>query len=105
MRPRGEIREAMADAFLRLVLERGLVVDGVAVDGVTSREAATAARVGFDLARRTTENMLQAGELVRVGRVKPAGSQHWSGLYAPASFAAPAPERASPPMFAPLASA
>jgi hypothetical protein len=105
MRPRGEIRDAMASAFLRLVTERGLVVDGVAVDGVTCREASAVAQVGFALGRRTVENMLQAGELVRVGRVKPAGSQHWSGLYAPAAFAPCDPEPASPPTFAPTARA
>lgn len=102
MRPRGEIRAAIAQAFEHLVHERGLVVDGEAVDGVTWRDAAAHAQVGFDAARRAVENMVQAGELVKLGRHKPAGCQHWSGLYVPAPLA-PAPAPISPPIFAPSA--
>ena len=83
MRPRGEIRAALAAAFRRLVQERGLVVDGQAVDGVSWRDAAISAQVGFEAAQRTVENMVRAGELVRVSASKRAGSQHWEGLYAP----------------------
>ncbi|KQV85450.1 hypothetical protein [Rhizobacter sp. Root1221] len=86
MRPRGEIRDALAQAFIRLLSDRGLLVEGVAVDGVSVRESAAAAQVGFDAARRTVENMVRAGQLVRISSVKRAGSQHWEGLYAPAEF-------------------
>lgn len=86
MRPRGEIRAAMADAFAVLLRERGLLVEGVAVDGVSCRDAAAVAQVGFDAARRTVENMVRAGELVRISSVKRAGSQHWEGLYVPANL-------------------
>ena len=36
------------------------------------------------LVRRTVENMVQAGDLVRVGSQKPAGSRVYSALYEPA---------------------
>jgi len=89
MRPRGEIREAIAQAIEQLIVERGFVVDGVAVDGVTWRDAAERAQVGFDMAQRTVENMVRAEQLVRISSTKRAGSQHWEGLYAPATLRKP----------------
>ena len=88
MRPRGEVRAALAGAFERLVRERGLVAEGTAVDGVPWRDAAMAAQVGFEAARETVKNMTRAGELVRVGAKKAAGTNRWEGLYAPAVLAA-----------------
>lgn len=72
MRPRGEIREALASAVAQLVPEVG---------PVNYLQAAQAARVGFDAAQRTLENMARAGELVRAGKHKPPGSPHWHNLY------------------------
>jgi len=85
MRPRGEIRDALAAAFLVLVRERGLLVDGVAVDGVPVRDAAARALVGYGAALRAVDNMTRAGQLVRVSSQKLPGARHWSGLYAVAT--------------------
>lgn len=85
-RPAGEIRQALAEAAVQLVTERGLVVDGVAVDGVTWRDMAAAAQVGWDTARRTVCNMARAGDLARIGQHRPAGSRRWMAVYAPAQL-------------------
>jgi hypothetical protein len=53
-RPRGEIRFALAQAY--------------ACSGPTTwRTAAQLSQVGYEAARRTTENMVRAGELQRCG--------------------------------------
>lgn len=62
MRPRGEIRAALASA-----------VQQTGGSGITWREAAVHAGVGFDAARMTFENMARAGELVPVGAERAAG--------------------------------
>lgn len=93
-RPAGEIRQALADAVIRLVVDRGLVVDGVAVDGVTWRDMAAAAQVGFDSARRTVDNMARAKQLRRLGSRKAAGSSHWEAVYAPADLMPSSPPAA-----------
>jgi hypothetical protein len=61
MRPRGEVREKLAEAARALVAERQTPV--------TWRDLAEHACVGYDLARRTVTNMASAGELERVGTV------------------------------------
>jgi hypothetical protein len=73
MRPRGEVREKLAEAARALAAER---------NAVTWRELAEHACVGYDLARRTVVNMARAGELERVGTV-PTGRRP-EVTYAPA---------------------
>ena len=85
-RPQGEVRRALAEAACRLLARRELVVDGTAVDGVTWKDMAAEAQVGWDVARRTVCNMARAGELSRLGAVKSAGSERWMSIYAPATL-------------------
>lgn len=73
-RPRGEVRQALADAAQRLYPLR---------DAVSSRELAEAAQVGYELARLTVKDMVRAGELVRVSSAHAPG-ERWHGLYVPA---------------------
>jgi len=86
-RPQGEIRQALASAVERLVRERGLVVDGRAVDGITYVDAAKAALVGFNSARVTLNNMSRAGEVAIIGRQRAANTPHWLAVYVPADLA------------------
>lgn len=91
MRPQGIIRRVLREAAARLADERGgatwrqiascaeLRVDGAAIAGESVQRG-----VAPGVARQTIKNMVHAGELVEVGREKPAGSAHWSALYAPA---------------------
>jgi len=67
MRPRGEIRQAIAAAA-----EQG---------PGTWRDFAERARVGYEAAQRTVENMARAGQLVPAGTAKRAHSNHWMCLY------------------------
>lgn len=76
-RPRGEVRQALADAIARLHAERG---------AVSGREMAEAAQVGYEVARETIKDMRRAGELIAAGSVRQAG-QRWHTLYEPASAA------------------
>ena len=78
-RPRGEVRQALADAAQRLYPLR---------DAVSARELAEAAQVGYEVARETLKDMVRAGELVRAGSAKVPG-QRWHGLYEPASASVP----------------
>ena len=80
-RPAGEIRQAMWGAALQLHAERG---------SFTHAQLAERALVGYDVARVTCKNMAAAGELVRVGRDKPAGARVWMTLFEPADPAAQA---------------
>ena len=79
MRPAGEIRAALRSAFA----ERG---------HATWREVLPAcpvnahARSEVMLVRRTVENMVQAGELVRAGAAKTAGSRAWRAVYELAAY-------------------
>ncbi len=57
MRPRGEIRLALAEAVQRLVEPGG---------GANYRAIAEAAQVGYDAAQETLRNMARAGELAVV---------------------------------------
>lgn len=93
-RPQGEVRQVLAVAAVQLLAERGLVVDGVAVDGLTWREMSAAAQVGREVARRTVSNMARAGELCRIGARKQAGRRHWEAIYAPADLVPSSPPAA-----------
>lgn len=75
MRPRGEVREALAAAITRLHAEQG---------AVTCRTLAQAANVGLDKARETIRAMAAAGEVVQVGVARTPG-QPWCALYEPAA--------------------
>lgn len=74
-RPRGEIRLALGQAAQALHQECG---------AFTWVQVAERAQVGYAFARRHVDNMARAGELVRVGHDKPAGSRVWMTLYEPA---------------------
>ena len=74
-RPRGEIRLALCQAAQALHQECG---------AFTWVQVAERAQVGYSFARRHVDNMARAGELVRVGHDKPAGSRVWMTLYEPA---------------------
>jgi hypothetical protein len=76
-RPRGEERQALAKAVRDLVQEVG---------PVTFVQAAERAQVGYAVARVTMRDMASAGELVRCGKDKPAGSRHWLTLFEPAEI-------------------
>lgn len=73
-RPRGEIRNALVQAFERL-------------EEATIREVAPAAGINpaspseYRMVVRTVSSMVQCGELMRCGRFKPAGSRAWQGIY------------------------
>jgi hypothetical protein len=67
MRPAGDIRRALTDAAQALAAEHG---PGARM---TWRELASRARVGTRAARHTVNNMVRAGELVRVGPVPTPG--------------------------------
>lgn len=74
-RPRGEIRLALCQAAQALHQECG---------AFTWVQVAERAQVGYTFARETVKNMASAGDLVRVGKDKPAGSRVWMTLYEPA---------------------
>lgn len=73
MRPRGEVRQALAQAAMQ-----------VAGQGATWRALAHRAAVGLDAARRTVDNMLAAGELTVIGQARVPGVCRPLNLYAPA---------------------
>lgn len=75
MRPRGEIRQALQMAALVLVERYG---------GVTWRQLAQHAQVGYEAARGTVKNMVRAGELQVVGQATMPRSRRPMALYAPA---------------------
>lgn len=75
-RPRGEIRQALSLAAQALHQECG---------AFTWVQVAEKAQVGYAAARVNVDNMARAGELVRVGRAKPAESRVWMTLFEPAS--------------------
>ncbi len=74
MRPRGEIRQALADAAERLHEQLG---------PVTWRDMAAAACVGFAAAKATARNMEAAGELAVQGTKRVPGVCRPMKLYAP----------------------
>lgn len=65
MRPRGEIRQALAGAV------RDLVSGGR--PSVCFRDAAAVAQVGYDAARSTMREMARAGELTVLGTTRVEG--------------------------------
>lgn len=74
MRPPGEIREALRSAFA----VRGHATWAEVLPAVPVNLAAPSE---VRLVRRTVENMVQAGELVRSGASKCAGSRVWRAVY------------------------
>jgi hypothetical protein len=73
MRPRGEIRQALASAAEYLVRERG---------HFTYKDAAATAQVAFEKARLTVKDMVSAGELAVVGQTRAPGVSKPLNLYA-----------------------
>lgn len=73
MRPRGEVRQAVAVAAGTLVQQRGCF---------TGREVAHCAQVAFEKARLTLKDMVQAGELVVIGQARAPGVCKPLNLYA-----------------------
>lgn len=67
MRPRGEIRAALSAAALTLCPVPEAMGTTDAEVGVTYLDLAATAKVGFEVARTTTKDMVKAGELVPVG--------------------------------------
>lgn len=83
---RGEIREALVAAYSQVgAASWREVLPHVPVNSSSPAEVT--------LVRRTVENMARAGELVRCGEEKPAGSGVWLAVY---ELAAP-PEPADVP--------
>jgi hypothetical protein len=73
MRPRGEVRHAVAAAAQALVQQHGCF---------TGRDVAQCAQVGFETARLTLKNMVCAGELVVVGEARTQGVCRPLNVYA-----------------------
>jgi hypothetical protein len=74
MRPQGEIRTALRSAFA----ERG---PSTWAEVLPALPVNVAAPSEVRMVRRTVENMVQAGELVRAGHHKVAGSRVWRMMY------------------------
>ena len=74
MRPAGEIRAALRAAFA----ERG---HATWAEVLPACPVHAGSRAEGALVRRTVENMVQSGELVRVGSDKTAGSRVWRAVY------------------------
>jgi len=68
MRPRGELRAVLTQTYAEL-------------GPSTVHAVCLRAQVGYMDGRRTVENMARAGELVRCGAEKPAGSGVWRAVY------------------------
>lgn len=89
MRPRGEIRSVLAstaDEWARTHID----AEGQP-QGVTWRQLAELACVGYALARATVKNMVTAGELVPAGMVSVPGSRRRMAAYVPARLQREAP--------------
>lgn len=89
MRPRGEIRAVLAstaDEWARTHLD-----DEGRPQGLTWRQLAELACVGYALARATVKNMVTAGELVPAGAVAVPGSKRLMAAYVPAHMQAREP--------------
>lgn len=83
-RPAGDIRLALRRAFLDVA--RARMAENPATACVTWRDAAVAASVGWDAAKRTVENMARSGELVRVNPVRTPGVSRAMVGYMPAEL-------------------
>lgn len=79
MRPRGEVRQVLEQAFKD-------------AGPCTVREVAARAQVGLATAQVTVYDMLRYGDVERVGRAKDAQSQAWAGVYELVRVAESAPE-------------
>jgi hypothetical protein len=66
-RPHGEIREVLTQALQEY-----------SSAGATIRQLAEAKQVGYEVARRTVENLVRSGVVESVGREKLAGETHWA---------------------------
>ena len=94
MRPRSDVRDALLQAAWQLAdAHGGATWRQLASAAVLVVDAATAwageavqRGVGSGLARYTVKNMVRAGELQPVGRVKRPGSRHWEALYVPTAW-------------------
>lgn len=79
-RPRGSVgavRRALTDAAWRLAVERSQ-------QGMSYRDLAQAACVGFGAAQVTVRNMARAGQLVPIAEAHASGRGRPMKLYAPA---------------------
>lgn len=76
MRPRQEIRAQLAETVPRLAAELG---------PVTADQVAQAVGIDVETCRWQLRNMVDAGELAKTGKAKPAGATHWQSLYEPAT--------------------
>lgn len=92
----GEVRRAL-EAAVRRLAEAGRTI--------TWRSLAQAARVGWEVARRTVCNMLSAGLLVRIGTLRTARTGRPMCVLAPADRAGDAALRRQAEQAAALASA
>lgn len=91
MRPRSEIRAALASAFGEQGASSWLAV--LPATGADPRS-----RSEVVLVRKTVENMVQAGELVPCGREKLQGERVWRSMYElvdPLAEAPPSPQTLS----------
>jgi hypothetical protein len=86
VRPRGEVRDVLASAAGELVQQLGR--------GVTWRDLAVHAQVGFEVARNTVRNMERAGELQAVESVLVQGVNRPMRAYAPPAQAPTEPDLA-----------
>lgn len=79
MRPLGEVSEVLLRTLCERSCERG---------PMTARELAVAAQVGFEVARRTLDNLVRAGHVAHAGFNMPPGTSRWQARYAPIDAAA-----------------
>ncbi|RZI82608.1 MAG: hypothetical protein EOP38_15455 [Rubrivivax sp.] len=89
MRPRGEVRAALSGAALAWAREQQQAQPDQ-VKGVTWRQLAELACVGYAAARATVKNMVNAGELLPSGEMPVPGSRRPMATYLPANMQPPA---------------
>lgn len=87
MRPAGELRQALRNAAPPMPADRGLPVTGASYLGLAEALAqrgmlSMQAPSEVQLVHRTVKNMVQAGELRKVGDARVAGKRRKLGLYA-----------------------
>lgn len=92
VRPPGEVRTALREAFVRVSQEHGPagwrdVLPLLRPLGIDARSCAD-----VRLVRKTVERMVSSGELRAVGSAKDAGQRVWRSLYEPAPVAEPEAE-------------
>ena len=84
MRPRGEIRAALSGAAEAWAIKQA---EAEVKQGVTWRQLAEMACVGYAVARCTVKNMVYGGELKPCGQVRVPGSKRPMAAYWPADTA------------------